>query len=176
MGPAVPTTEVGLNETPSPQYDLMSDLLHVDMFKVISDMLRSEDLRIQQDKSAKFGYLPMMTVTTLGVFNAESFCERVLSCVKLVVSGLHMSLKVEEIHILVMFQMNHEFMEYMRVTHPDTPLSEFKVPGTYVRAHGGVERILIEFNKYFCWFSRSSFTKFHEFHFISPHYTVIRAE
>ncbi len=46
----------------------------------------SESLRIQHGKSAKFGYprLPM-TVTTLGSLNTESFCERVLSCVKLVV-------------------------------------------------------------------------------------------
>ncbi len=26
------------------------------------------------DKSAKFGYLPMMAVATLGALNAESFC------------------------------------------------------------------------------------------------------
>jgi hypothetical protein len=62
---------MGLNEDPGPQCDLMADLLHVDMFKVISDMLWSEDLRIQEGKSAKFGYLPMMTVTTLGVLNSS---------------------------------------------------------------------------------------------------------
>ena len=33
--------------------------------------------------------------------------------------------------------------------------------------------LLMEFNKSFCWFSRSSITKFHEFHFISPHFTVL---
>jgi hypothetical protein len=38
-----------------------------------------------------------MTVATLGTLNTESFCERVLSCVKLVatVSDLHVSLKAE---------------------------------------------------------------------------------
>jgi hypothetical protein len=41
------------------------DLLDADMFKVYSDMLRSDCLRIQQGKSAKFGYLPMMAVATL---------------------------------------------------------------------------------------------------------------
>jgi hypothetical protein len=56
----------------------------------------------------------MMTVSTLGVLNAESFCERVLSCVKSVVSDLLVSLKVEEIHMLVMLRMNCEFMVYMR--------------------------------------------------------------
>ncbi len=36
--------------------------------------------------------------------------------------------------------------------------------------------LLIEFNQSFCWFSRSSFTKFHKIHFISPHFTVINEE
>ena len=40
--------------------------------------------------------------------------------------------------MLVMLRMNHGFMEYMRVSYPDTPLSEFKVADTYVRAHGDV--------------------------------------
>ena len=81
----------------------------------------------------------MMTVSTLGVLNTESFCDRVLSCVKLVVSDLHVSLKSEEILMLVMFRMNHEFMEYMRASYPDTPLLEFKAADTYVHVHGGVE-------------------------------------
>jgi hypothetical protein len=92
----------------------MADFLHVDMFKVLSDMLRSESLLIQRGKSAKFGYLSMMAVATFGALNAESFCERVLSCVKLVVSDLHVSLKAEEIRMLVMLRMNRGFMEYMR--------------------------------------------------------------
>ena len=100
------------------------------MFKVVSDMLWSESLRIQEGESAKFGYLPMMTVDTLGVLNSESLCESVLSCVKLVVSDLHVSLKAEEIHMLVMLRMNHEFMEYMRESYPDRPLSEFKTVDT----------------------------------------------
>ncbi len=44
----------------------------------------------------------MMPVATLGVLNTESLCERVLSCVKLVVYDLHVSLKAEEIRMLVM--------------------------------------------------------------------------
>ena len=121
MPAALPTVAVAFNESPPVQYDLMSDLLHVNMFKVYSDMFRSESLRMQKGQSAKFGYLLMMSVATLGTLNAESFRERVLSCVKLVVS-----LKVEEIRMLVMLCMNREFMEYMRASYPDTPLSEFK--------------------------------------------------
>jgi len=109
---------VVLNEAPAAQYDLMTDLQHANMFKVFSDMLRSESLRIQQSKSATFGYLPMMTVATLVVLNTESFCERVLSCLKLVVSDLHVSLKTEEIRMLVMLRINHGFMEYMRSSYP----------------------------------------------------------
>ncbi len=79
-------------------------------------MVDQEALLIQRGKSAKFGYLPMMAVATLGALNAESFCECVLSCVKLVVSDLHVRLKPKEIRMLVMFRMNREFMEYMRAS------------------------------------------------------------
>ncbi len=141
MRPALATEEVLLNGVPAAQYDWMTDLVDADMFKVYSDMLRSEALRIQQGKSPKFGYLPMMAVAALGALNTESFFERVLSCVKLVVSDLHVSLKAEEIRILVMLRMNCEFMEYMRASYPDTPLSEFKAADTYVRAHGVVDAL-----------------------------------
>jgi hypothetical protein len=60
---------------------------------------------------------------------------------KLVVSDLHVSLRAEEIHMLVLLRMNHEFMEYLRASYPDTPLSDFKAVDTYVRAHGGVEAL-----------------------------------
>ena len=106
-----------------------------------SDVLRTEALLIQQGKSAKFGYLAMMTVATLGALNAESFCERVLSCVKLVVSDLHVSLKPKEIRMLVMLRMNRDFMEYMRASYPDTPLSEFRAVDTCVRDRGGLQAL-----------------------------------
>jgi hypothetical protein len=133
---------------------------------------------MHQDKSAKFGNLPMMTVVTLGTLNVESFCECVLSCVKLVVSDLQVCLKSEEIPMFVILRMNLEFMEYMRTSYPDTPLFEFKTVDTYVCTHGGVETLEDDEDddKSFCWFSQSSFTKCHEFHFISPHFTVTREE
>jgi hypothetical protein len=56
-----------------------------------------------------------------------------------VASDLHVRLKAEEIRMLVMLRMNREFMEYMRSTFPDTPLSEFKTTDTYVRGRGGLE-------------------------------------
>ena len=50
-------------------------------------------------------------------------------------------LKTDEIRMLVMLRMNHEFIEYMRTTYPDTPLSEFKESDTYVCAHRGVDAL-----------------------------------
>ncbi len=35
--------------------------------------------------------------------------------------------------------MNRHFMEYMRASYPDTPLSQFRAVDTYVRDHGGLE-------------------------------------
>ena len=32
-------------------------------------------------------------------------------------------------------------LEYMRVSYPDTPLSEFRTVDTYVRDHGGLESL-----------------------------------
>ena len=67
--------------------------------------------------------------------------------------------------------MNQKFMEYMRSSYPDTPLSEFKTGGTYVYSHGGVETLeddeddesVFEMRKKICrserfvtWFSQSS--------------------
>jgi hypothetical protein len=74
VSPELPTTEVVLNEPPVVKYDVMLD---TDMLKVSSDMLWIDYLWIQQCKSAKFGYLSMMAVATLGALNAESFCELV---------------------------------------------------------------------------------------------------
>ena len=38
--------------------------------------------------------------------------------------------------MLVMLRMNHGFMEYMRKTYPNTPLSEFRAADAYVHTHG----------------------------------------
>ena len=80
--------------------------------------------------------MSMIAVSTLGSLNDESFCECVLSSVKLVVSDLHVSLKPSEIRMLVILRMNRGFMEYMRKTYPNTPLSEFRAADAYVLTHG----------------------------------------
>ena len=62
LAPALQTETVVLNDPPPAQYDLIGYLLDTNMFKVYSDMMRSETLLIQERKPTKFGYLPMMMV------------------------------------------------------------------------------------------------------------------
>ena len=111
------------------------------MLKLYSDIYSSEKQCIQKDMTTKFGYLSMMTVTTLGTLNVESLCEHVLSCVQLVVSDIHVGLKTSEIRMLVMIRMTHEFMEYMSVGYPNTPLSDFKSADVYVQNNGGLDSL-----------------------------------
>ena len=54
------------------------------------------------------------TLANIGAMNAESFCERILSCASLVVTDLHTSLDHEEVRMLTMLRMNKSLMEYMR--------------------------------------------------------------
>ncbi len=46
--------------------------------------------------------------------NTESFCERILSCVSLVVTDLHTSFDHNEVRILTMLRVNKSLMEYIR--------------------------------------------------------------
>ncbi len=62
----------------------------------------------------QFGYLPRMALANIRVMNAESFCERILSCASLVVTDLHTSLDHDEVRMLTMLRMNKSLMEYMR--------------------------------------------------------------
>ena len=63
---------------------------------------------------AQFGYFPRMALANIGAMNAESFCERTLSCASLIVTDLHTSLSREEVRMLTMLRMNVSLMEYMR--------------------------------------------------------------
>ena len=65
-------------------------------------------------QSCQFGYLPRMTLANIGTMNAESFCERTLSCASLIVTDLHTNLSREEVRMLTMLRMNVSLMEYMR--------------------------------------------------------------
>ena len=72
-----PSESGGGTVPPDAQYDLITDLLDADMFKVYEDMLKSDKPRVKGGQSVKFGYLSMMSVATLSDLNAEFFCESV---------------------------------------------------------------------------------------------------
>ncbi len=71
---------------------------------------RGQTLRGQ----VQFGYLARMALANIATLNAESFCERTLSCANLIVTDLHTSLSHHEVRILTMLHMNVSLMEYMR--------------------------------------------------------------
>ena len=53
-----------------------------------------------------------MVLSNIDVMNPESFCERILSCVSLVVTDLHTSLDHGKVR--TMLRINKSLMEYMR--------------------------------------------------------------
>jgi hypothetical protein len=95
-------------------YDLMGDLLEADILMLFRQVLRQEESLVKVGGQAQFGYLPRMALANIGAMNAESFCERILSCASLVVTDLHTSLDHEEVRMLTMLRMNKSLMEYMR--------------------------------------------------------------
>ena len=54
----------------------------------------------------QFGYLSRMVLPNIGSMNAESFCERTLSCASLIVTDLYTNLSREEERILTIIRMN----------------------------------------------------------------------
>jgi hypothetical protein len=50
----------------------------------------------------------------IGALNAESFCERCLSCANMVVTDDHTFLQDDEVKMFVILRMNVYFMEFMR--------------------------------------------------------------
>ncbi len=95
-------------------YDLMDDLLEADVLKVYRQVLAEEETLVKGGGQAQFGYLPRMALANIGAMNAESFCERTLSCASLIVTDLHTSLSRENVRMLTMLRMNVSLMEYMR--------------------------------------------------------------
>lgn len=111
--------DVTITEEPAPVvqkkvYDLMDDLLEADVLKLYRQVLAEEEALVKAGGQAQFGYLPRMALANIGAMNAESFCERTLSCASLIVTDLHTNLSREEVRMLTMLRMNVSLMEYMR--------------------------------------------------------------
>ena len=107
-------TEESVPAAAPKSYDLIDDLLEADVFKVYRQVLSEEEAQVKVGGKAQFGYFPRMALANIGAMNAESFCERTLSCASLIVTDLHTSLSREEVRMLTMLRMNVSLMEYMR--------------------------------------------------------------
>ncbi len=78
----------------------MGDLLEADILMLFRQVLREKESPVKVGGQAQFGYLPRMVLENIGAMNAESFCERILSCASLVVTDLHTSLDHIEVRML----------------------------------------------------------------------------
>ena len=76
----------------TPKYDLMDDLVGVDVLMMSRKVLKEESSQVEGGGQVQFGYLPGMTLTNIVALNTESFCERALSRTNLIVTDLHTSL------------------------------------------------------------------------------------
>ena len=91
--------------------DLVADLMTLPMGKLYKNLA----------KDPKLGYLPLMAQFSkgqIGTLNAESFCERCLSCGNLVMTDGNTMLSKEELEMLTTLRMNEDFMDYMRTRRP----------------------------------------------------------
>ena len=74
------------------------------------------------------GYLPLMagcSIGQLGALNAESFCERILSCANNIIQANNTLLSDSELEMLVVLRMNKDFMEFMRAHYADKARERF---------------------------------------------------
>ena len=85
--PDVVNLETEVAAVQQKNYDLMGDLLEADVLILFRQVLREEESLVKVGGQAQFGYLPTMALANIGAMNAESFCERILSCASLVVNS-----------------------------------------------------------------------------------------
>ncbi len=88
--------------------DMFDELMGID----VSTLYKGLD-----EGGIQYGYLPAMTSCSkgqIGASNAESFCERCLSCANMVVTDGNTLLQDDEVKMLVILRMNVHFMEFMR--------------------------------------------------------------
>ena len=101
-----------------PSSPSLIELMSLDIGPIYNDMT----------KNSLYGYLPLMvgcSIGQLGALNAESFCERVLSCANNVVKVDNTLLDDFEVEMLVTLRMNKAFMEFMRVHYGDLLREQF---------------------------------------------------
>ncbi len=59
-------------------YDVMDDLLEVDVLKLYREVLHEEETQVKTGDKTRFGYFHRMVLDNIDVMNTESFCERTI--------------------------------------------------------------------------------------------------
>ena len=101
------------------EFDLIGDLLHVDVGKIYAEYEKHDPERKQ------YGWLPDMARCRIGAGNAESFSERTLSVANQVVAEGNTLLADAEVEMVAVLRMNKWFMEFMRKHHPELAHEKF---------------------------------------------------
>ena len=93
-------------------FDLIDDLMPIDIGVVYIYIEKKED----PDRS-KFGLIPLLASCSdgeIGALNAESFAERIISAVDLIMTDGRTALDDSTMDKLVVLRMNRDFMTFMR--------------------------------------------------------------
>jgi hypothetical protein len=90
--------------------DIIDHLVDADMLCFFRDIMKEDSNRTPK----MYGLLPLLASCHLGALNAESFCERVMSCVNGVVTTLHTRMLAELVEQIVVLRINKKFMAWVR--------------------------------------------------------------
>jgi hypothetical protein len=96
------------------------ELMGLDIGSLYTDLCNSKSC----------GLIPLMagcSIGQIGALNAESFCERILSCANNVVQTDNTLLDDFEVEMLVLLRMNFAFMEFMRANYGDAVREQFGI-------------------------------------------------
>jgi len=107
---------------PPQALDIFEDLMPLDPGRVYRDLVKSDP------KQEKYGLIPQMAGGSKGCISflpSQSFCERVNSIAKDVMTDAHTLMDDEELEMLVTLRMNRKFMEYMRGKYNHLSLQQF---------------------------------------------------
>ena len=109
--------------TPEPgELDIFTDLMNLNPGEIYKKLESSDPER------SKYGLISRMASGSKGCISflpAASFCERVNSAAKDVMTDAHLLMNDDALEMMVILRINREFMEFMREKHNDLSLQQF---------------------------------------------------
>ena len=114
-------SDKGLTPRPA-DLDVFKDLMCLNPGKIYKNLELSDPERKQ------YGLIPQMAAGSKGCISflpAASFCERVNSAAKDVMTDAHLLMNDDALEMMVVLRINREFMEYMRKKHNNLTRQQF---------------------------------------------------